>query len=361
MNKPFLPSDLPKADPLRDWRRALTAKAFAASRGVRFERAVEDLWPGERGAVETLTRATVSPTMLGDGTGALAGGRPLAAFLASLAPQSAAARLFAMAVRVNMDGLAVVGLPQRATRFPDPTFVAEGAPIPAIQGSFGNVTLGPPRKLAAFAGVMGELSEYSAEDAETIIQVAIGEAAAHALDGAVFDSSAASDVRPAGLLHGVSPIAAATLDAGGGSHRDAMAKDMAALVGALADAGGGTNVMFVTNPRQAVTAEVQMGANAPFTVIPSPALAAGTIIAVEVGAIASGFAGLPEFEVSKEATIHYEDTAPLAIGTAGSPATVAAPVRSAFQTYSLVIRMLLRCAWAMRLAGGVQYLTGANW
>jgi hypothetical protein len=36
----------------------------------------------------------------------------------------------------------------------------------------------------------------------------------------------------------------------------------------------------------------------------------------------------PRFDVSDQATLHMEDTTPLAIGTAGSPNTVAAPVRS---------------------------------
>jgi hypothetical protein len=45
--------------------------------------------------------------------------------------------------------------------------------------------------------------------------------------------------------------------------------------------------------------------------------------------------GAPRFDVSDQATLHLEDTTPLAIGTAGAPATVAAPVRSLFQTDSM--------------------------
>jgi hypothetical protein len=56
-----------------------------------------------------------------------------------------------------------------------------------------------------------------------------------------------------------------------------------------------------------------------------------------------------------------EDTTPLNIGTAGSPATVAAPTQSMFQTAQIAVRMLANVTWAMRRAGMVQYMTGVNW
>jgi hypothetical protein len=56
----------------------------------------------------------------------------------------------------------------------------------------------------------------------------------------------------------------------------------------------------------------------------------------------------PRFEVSDQATLHMEDTTPLAIGTPGTPPTVAAPTRSMFQTDSLALRMILPMNWIMR-------------
>jgi hypothetical protein len=85
------------------------------------------------------------------------------------------------------------------------------------------------------------------------------------------------------------------------------------------------------------------------------------VVAIEKRAIASAFAGLPEVTTSREAAIHMEDSAPAAIGTAGSPNTVAAPVRSMFQTDSVAIRMVQRCTWVSRASGMVQLVEDVTW
>ena len=58
--------------------------------------------------------------------------------------------------------------------------------------------------------------------------------------------------------------------------------------------------------------------------------------------------------------MHFEDTTPLPIGTPGSPTTVAAPTRSAFQQDLVVIRVRARCAWAA-LPGAVQVINSVGW
>ena len=78
-------------------------------------------------------------------------------------------------------------------------------------------------------------------------------------------------------------------------------------------------------------------------------------------AFATATGDTPRFAVSNEATLHEEDTTPLAIGTAGAPATVAAPARSLFQTDSVAIRLTLYVTWVMRRTGMVQWQTGTNW
>jgi hypothetical protein len=71
--------------------------------------------------------------------------------------------------------------------------------------------------------------------------------------------------------------------------------------------------------------------------------------------------GTPEFLVSEEATLHIEDTAPTHISTPGSPAVVAAPVESMYQTNQLALRLILPTTWAMRRTGMVQYIAGVTW
>jgi hypothetical protein len=69
----------------------------------------------------------------------------------------------------------------------------------------------------------------------------------------------------------------------------------------------------------------------------------------------------PRFAVSNEATLHEEDTTPLPLSATGTPNTVAAPMRSLFQTDSIAIRLSLYVTWAMRRTGMVAVVVGATW
>jgi hypothetical protein len=69
----------------------------------------------------------------------------------------------------------------------------------------------------------------------------------------------------------------------------------------------------------------------------------------------------PKFMISREATLHEEDTTPLPI-SAGAGPTVAAPVRSLFQTNSMAVRAVYSgIDWAAPVAGAVQLITAAAW
>ena len=355
MNKPaFLPSELKAIDPLKDWRRYCTAKAMASLTGFTIPDVVERLYASRS---ESVLKAAVAPA---DSTtaawaGNLAGSRT-GTFLRSLRDRSAAAQLLARAPRFNLSGVATITLPKLTADFPAPTWVAEGGAIPVARGTFGTTVLGPPKKLAALSALTNELATYSAEDAEQIVTELMNDSAAKALDASIFSTAAASSVQPAGILNGVSPI---TATAAGTA---AMSKDIGNLVGAIADAGGGRDILFFANPRQAIA--LQLGAASGFDtsrVIATTVLTAGTIVAVDAAAFASGFGSDPKVDVSENAAVHFEDTTPLAISTAGTPNTIAAPVRSAYQTDTHILRLILPATWVTRLTGAVQYITGANW
>jgi hypothetical protein len=53
--------------------------------------------------------------------------------------------------------------------------------------------------------------------------------------------------------------------------------------------------------------------------------------------------------------------ASLAIGTPGSPATIAAPTRSAFQQDLIILRCILDATWSLRHAGLIAVINGATW
>jgi hypothetical protein len=76
--------------------------------------------------------------------------------------------------------------------------------------------------------------------------------------------------------------------------------------------------------------------------------------------VASGYQDAPTIEASREPVVHFEDTTPLDISTPGSPPTVAAPSKSAFQTDIIAIRVRALCAWAVT-SGAAQVVANVNW
>jgi hypothetical protein len=76
---------------------------------------------------------------------------------------------------------------------------------------------------------------------------------------------------------------------------------------------------------------------------------------------ASGEGDQPDIATSKEVLLHEEDTTPLMIGTAGAPATVAAPSSSMFQINCIAIRLLQDATWSMTRTGRVAYVDSVTW
>src|SRR5262249_25618956 len=127
------------------------------------------------------------------------------------------------------------------------------------------------------------------------------------LDSSIFGNGAAvANTSPAGLLNGVS--AAATAATGGGD--SAMVKDIEAIFAALATAGAGVAPVFVAAPGQAAAIKCWAGPNFTYPVLPSAAVAAGTLIAVEAPSFVFGYSSVPTFDASHEGVYHMEDTSP---------------------------------------------------
>ena len=118
------------------------------------------------------------------------------------------------------------------------------------------------------------------------------------------------------------------------------------------------SVVFIAAAEQATTLKLTAGPHFDHRVI-SANLPAGVVIAIGTAGLAVAGDGIPTVDTSKSAVLHMSD-APLAIGTAGSPATVAAPTRSLFQTNSLALRCVARVTWSVA-PGAVAYTTGATW
>lgn len=339
-----------RPDPLKDFRRALAVKALAAVRDRDVTQTAERLYG--KAEADFIAKAAIGP-MTTDDVGGFAGVR-IGPFLRSLRGRSAAAQLFALGGTVDLTGLGSITLPRASSEFPNAAWTSEGGPAPVYRGTLTATTL-IPRKLIALSALSNELASYSGEVAEQVISDMLEESAAKALDAKLFSTDAATATAPAGILNGITATAGAS---GGG--QDAMVTDLRTLAAIVAAAGGGASFVFLASPPQAVTIQLLAGGNFNLPVIIGPSLPPGTVIALDALAFISGFSGALQIDVADNAVVHLEDTAPLAIGTAGAPNTVAAPVRSAFQADLKVLRCILRAAWAMR-APAIAYTTTATW
>jgi len=187
------------------------------------------------------------------------------------------------------------------------------------------------------------------------------------------DTNAATVIRPAGLFNGVTPL---TATAGGGF--TAFVGDLKQLSSALITATRGNlrkptwlmnigdvnSAGFIVAPNTGVfpwKAELAAGRLNNWPVIDS-----GTMPPKSVGLIdAADFVTVggegPRFEISDQATLHEEDTAPAPIVGGVAPGTPANPVRSLWQTDTLALRMIQRLNWTVRRPSVVALITGVTW
>jgi hypothetical protein len=237
-------------------------------------------------------------------------------------------------------------------------FIAEGAPAPVADLSTSGAILGPACKVLVQAAITGELQSASAETAERIIGMALSYSAAQSLDAAFFSSNAAvPGTSPAGILHGITAI----ISGAGGTGVNGCATDLSAIAGQIGKGGVSIDdLIFVMTPALATKARVFAGPHFDDKIFSSSYLPDGTVIGIIPGGIASGYQGQVDVETAIAATLHTEDTAPLPIGTPGSPPTVAAPTLSAFQAYLVIVKVRARMAWAVQPAC-VATVTGATW
>jgi HK97 family phage major capsid protein/HK97 family phage prohead protease len=266
----------------------------------------------------------------------------------------------------------IISIPARTTSTTVAgSFVAQGAPIPVRQGAFTATTL-TPKKMAVITTFSREMAEHSTPAIEAVLRQAIVEDTAVAIDTVLLDATAASSTRPAGLRNGVT---GATPTTGGGLA--ALVGDVKLLATSLISSSNGNlrDPVWIMNPVQVLSIQFQTNANGQFIfadeiangrfrgypLYQSTTVPAGTVYLIDAADFFSATGDAPNFNASDTATLHMEDTTPLAIGTTGTPTVVAAPVRSLYQTDSLAIRMTMDLNWAMRRTGVVAFVASVTW
>jgi hypothetical protein len=273
------------------------------------------------------------------------------AFVDSLVPLSAAAGLIQRSLQLSFGGAAKILVP--GVFLPLADFVAEGAPIPAVQGATSTQADVEPCKFAVITALTREM--YESPNAENLIRTALIESAAPALDRRLFDANAAApQLRPAGLLNGIVATPASALT----DPHAAMIADLSALANAVAQRAGNADLAFVMAPRQAVAATLGLPKEFPWPLLTSTALADGEVICVVPSAIAAVLEPVPRIDASTQTSVHMETNAQPIVKDDG---TIATPVASTFQTDTVSLRMRWPLSWSRRANDAVAFSTGVKW
>jgi subtilisin family serine protease len=246
---------------------------------------------------------------------------------------------------LQFGGAAQISVPSIALPVAD--FVGEGAPIPVRQATTSTGPTLTPFKFAVITTLTREMMESA--NAEELVRQVLMESTGPALDAALFSTTAASAIRPAGLLNGI----AALTPAAAGSKDQALVDDLAALATAVAPVAGNGTLALVVPPAQGVAIAPRLAQKLPYNVLISSSLASGTVIAVAVNGVVTAAEGAPQIDASKQVAIQ-EQTTPTALLT-GSP------VRSLYQTDSAALRLRWPITWALRDARAVAYMSSVTW
>jgi Phage capsid family len=336
--------------------RAATAELLRVSDGRRHEDitdTVRRIYGRDEATLGYLERAVTNPANSTTATWAAElVDQSVADFLVDMERQSAFAALAQQgAMNITLGRVGSIKIPGRASPITlAGAWILEGGPKPVAALSLTTALL-TPYKVCTISVFSEELLEHSIPSIETVVTEALRHDLGAMVDSALLDSAAVSTIRPAGLFNGVTPLTASVVT----PPVEAMAKDLAALAGAVSASNPDARIVYLANTVQAARLVA-----AGYPVIATGFLAVGTVAAVDAGAIALT-ASPPTFALSRDAVIHME-TAPLPIATgAQGSGVLATPTRSMFQEDHVAIRSTLRVGWIRRRTGCTAIVNGATW
>lgn len=238
-----------------------------------------------------------------------------------------------------------IKIPARITTTLAGAWIGEGAAKPVYSGSLGSIPL-PVFKVAVLSLFSEELLEHSTPSIELVVSTMLRKDLNGLVDQSLLDNVAASSVRPAGLLQGMTPIAPSASS----PSSEAMAEDIAALSAAVSADPDATPVLVANVPRSARLAAAGY-----------PTIVSGyvgnRVVAIDTSAIAVTMTPIA-FAQSRNAAIH-ENTTALPLGT--PPDVLAVPMRSLFQTDVIALRSVLRCGWVRLRANCTAVVESPSW
>ncbi|WP_442753853.1 hypothetical protein ACNHKD_12715 [Methylocystis sp. JAN1] len=258
--------------------------------------------------------------------------------------ESAGAKLISAGTKIQLGARSVVRFPRSDAAPTAASWVAEGAPIPVWEASLVADELGPTKKCAGMFVISRELA--SAPGGLAAFDALTREKAAATLDAAIFSADAGDDTKHAGLRYGLTPVASY------GNPSD----DVAALLADLGAKGGSGAAAIICHPVEHAIISTKLP-NLSTPIWPSKALPQGVLVAVDLAAFCSSFAGF-DILASEHGAVHMSDT-PLEI-VSGTGPTTADPVRSLWQTGTIGIRLIVELAFCAR-GGLVSCMEGVSW
>jgi hypothetical protein len=335
--------------------KAVTALLIAAIHKQPVEPVIKRTYGGDR-QVELITRAAVSShttTSLDEFTQTQG-----LDIISVLGPSSAGAALLNGGIKFEFANNLGIYIANITAASGNAGFVAEiNSPIPVRQLTLDNNTL-VPRSLKVITTFTREVVEHSVPTIERLVQTALADSTALQFDSALMDAAAADTSRPAGLRQGIAGATASSST----NRAEAMMADLETLIGGVASIANNGPIAIVASPQKATALRLAPKASPfPFPIYATSGLASGIVCAVALNSLVSAFDPQPMFSTSIETTLVMQDTAPGEFSTAGTPAVVSSPLRSMFQTDTIALRMVMQCAWGLRNAGGLSWLTTTAW
>jgi hypothetical protein len=332
--------------------KAHTSKGFESRDPVALSR---QLWPQDRG-VDLRTKAVTAPgSMTGADFASPLVGLGVADFASVLSEASASKTLLDRGLTFQFGQTGVIISPTFTADATAASFVTENAPIPVRQYSASSGPILKPKKFATISVFSREMFEHSIPTIESAVRAVVGEDLALGLDSKMLDDVAADAARPAGLRNGIAALAESAL----ATRSEAMAADISTLVTGVAAVSGNAPIIIIASPAQAVALRLWNNANFNFEVLASSALSAGTVIAIASNCLVSAVDPTPRFEISNAAVIHFDNSSPADIATAGAPP--GGLTKSLFQADCIGLRTILSVAWGLRSASGLAWIEDTVW
>jgi hypothetical protein len=335
--------------------RAAYARAVSFIERRPEEQVIAERWPSDTVTPLVIKAATAPASMTTSGWASHLVQTSVSDFILNLGTASAGSALLRRGIQLSFDGNGAIFIPSVGGAAAAAAFTTELAPIAIEQFTLSGVTLSP-RKFATMAVFTRELFTYSTPNVEQVLRAVLTESVAASLDATLLDAVAGDTTRPAGLRNGISVTAAsaATPDDA------AMFDDLSALVAVVQAVAAASPIIIVAAPKQAAAIKMRQP-DFPFEVLTSSGLTSGTVVAIASNALASAIDAAPRIEVGDQAAIHLDNVTPLAIGSTGSPPTVAAPVVSLWQADLISIRVIFEVSWALRSSVGLAWTESVTW